>query len=284
MQLKQLLPQNFAPSEQNLQRVDSSTATTPARWLITNLRHSRILPVVYSSAERLELLKSARRSFEAQQNARNYFQFIVEDRAYFKFESLKHYGEVLKQHILRQCPQYDITHPIIRQVLNNMVRYFYGMPGEYDLNKGIILYGPTGCGKSFLFDTVFKVNPTRPLVMHNAVEMAYEYQKLGSKMFDNYRSNTEQAPNKFGVRHRYRVFDDIGVESTQKHFGSEANVMQSLIELRYASDALTFATTNLSMKDIAETYGSRVASRFAEMFTFVDMSGLPDYRFKNSTT
>lgn len=138
-----------------------------------------------------------------------------------------------------------------------------------DLNKGILLSGPLGCGKTSIMHLIkpffnvkydYKIKTTR--------EIAFEFSKNGFESFFQYNQNGTNLNRLTGY-----CFDDLGAESKMKHFGSECNVMAEILLSRYEKfiedKAVTHITTSLTASEIECFYGNRVRSRMREMFNLI---------------
>ena len=66
------------------------------------------------------------------------------------------------------------------------------------------------------------------------------------------------------------IIDDLGVEN--KAFNSYELLEQLLFE-RHRYEALTFITTNISMTNVLERYGSRIADRIPQMCNIITWKG-----------
>ena len=143
---------------------------------------------------------------------------------------------------------------------------------EIDLNKGILLSGPVGCGKTSLMHLIkpffntkysYKIKSTR--------EIAFEFSKNGFDSFNPYIQNLVNLKRLNGY-----CFDDLGSEPKIKHFGVECNVMREILLSRYEanieSKAITHITTNLSATEIESLYGCDLRSRMREMFNVIGFS------------
>lgn len=132
-----------------------------------------------------------------------------------------------------------------------------------DLEKGILLTGPIGCGKTTLMQLFqilsykhqrYRVIPTR--------KIAYEFQAEGFQIIHKYAQTI--API---------CLDDLGLEQTIKHFGNDCNTIAEILLQRYelyrSEDILTHATTNLTSSELEKLYGNRVRSRLREMFNLI---------------
>lgn len=169
--------------------------------------------------------------------------------------------------------------PRYREVMESFAKYFAGEAGVFPLDKGIILHGSVGCGKTtlfkaFNFGTMFQCDrPKRALNGHNTLlfgaakctDVADVYAEGGALALRRYYGGN-------------MLFDDLGVEALGVNFGQRENVMARVIQERYDRNGITFLTTNLTFKGIQDAYGERVASRLAEMCSWLDMGIDEDYR------
>lgn len=101
-----------------------------------------------------------------------------------------------------------------------------------DPDKGILLVGTIGCGKTSLMQLFnilthqhrkYTVKPTRAI--------AGEFLQNG---YDTIR--------KYGNSDTIYCFDDLGIEQNMKHFGNESNVMAEILLSRY--DLLRYRGNN----------------------------------------
>jgi len=132
-----------------------------------------------------------------------------------------------------------------------------------DLNKGILLTGPVGCGKTSWMQIVQTlVFPEDTFQVKSSRDIAYEFNQEGYTAILTY-----------GKRQRALCLDDIGVEQNIKFYGNECNTIAEILLQRYDllvnQKIVTHATTNLSAKEIENIYGKRVRSRLREMFNLI---------------
>lgn len=137
-----------------------------------------------------------------------------------------------------------------------------------DLNKGIMLSGPVGIGKTSLMNLMkiltsaehkFYIKPCR--------DISYEFIQDGYEVIQKY-SKGKLYPDPKTI-----CFDDLGTENNIKYYGNECNVMAEILLSRYdlfiAKKITTHITTNLSATEIEFTYGNRVRSRLRSMINLI---------------
>lgn len=137
-----------------------------------------------------------------------------------------------------------------------------------DLNKGILLSGPIGCGKTTLFKLMRKIPSQRKnFMMVSTRQVASEFLQSGFEVLETYSRG-----NLYNERRSPRTwcFDDLGTETTSKYFGNDCNVMAEILLTRYdlfrEKRIITHLTTNLTAGEIESMYGNRLRSRMREMF------------------
>jgi DNA replication protein DnaC len=137
---------------------------------------------------------------------------------------------------------------------------------QIDMYKGILLLGPVGSGKTSLMNLIRDFFPTsfRPIIKSTR-EISYEFNQEGYATID-----------KYGKTEKVFCFDDLGVESSLKHYGNECNTLGEIILSRYdqyiQSGTITHVTTNLNSVELEKMYGVRVRSRLREMFNLIAFS------------
>jgi DNA replication protein DnaC len=94
--------------------------------------------------------------------------------------------------------------------------------------------------------------------------------------------NGRTGEGKWGLIEKYAgsrclIMDDLGVEKTSKW---SMQTLYSIIDRRYRDERQTLVTSNLTLNEIAEKVGDRIASRIAGMCKVVEIKGR-DRRLKN---
>lgn len=131
-----------------------------------------------------------------------------------------------------------------------------------DPNKGILLSGPVGCGKTSLMKLLRHIVPHyKPYEVIPARNITFSFNNIGFKTIEEYGNSN------------FYCFDDLGVETTGRHFGKDCNVMGEILLSRYdlflQRKIRTHATTNLNAQELEERYGNRVRSRMRQLFNLI---------------
>ncbi|WP_136468588.1 ATPase [Flagellimonas onchidii] len=131
-----------------------------------------------------------------------------------------------------------------------------------DIDKGILLSGPVGCGKTSLIRLLKHLVPHRkPYEVVPTRNIVFGFNHIGYKTIEDY-GNTQ-----------FFCFDDLGVEPMGRHYGKDCNVMGEILLSRHDlfldKKIKTHATTNLNAAELEELYGIRVRSRMRQLFNLV---------------
>lgn len=131
-----------------------------------------------------------------------------------------------------------------------------------DIEKGILLSGPVGCGKTSLIRLLKYLVPHRkPYEVVPTRNIVFGFNHIGYKTIADYGNS------------QFLCFDDLGVEPIGRHYGKDCNVMGEILLSRHdlflKNKIKTHATTNLNAAELEERYGSRVRSRMRQLFNLV---------------
>ena len=138
-----------------------------------------------------------------------------------------------------------------------------------NLNKGILLSGPIGCGKTSIMNIMKYLTPTEhKFYVKPCRDISFEFIQDGYLIIHKYSKG-----KLYEFEPKTICFDDLGIESNLKYYGNECNVMAEIILSRYdvyiAKRIQTHITTNLSSSEIETQYGNRVRSRMRELFNLI---------------
>ncbi len=160
---------------------------------------------------------------------------------------------------------HESDRPILLKLCNYFIRDKENCEmHNIDLDKGILLSGPVGCGKTSLMKLLRHIVPLqRPYEIIPSRNVTFSFNHLG------YRTIEEFGNGKF------YCFDDLGIEPIGRHYGKDCNVMGEVLLSRYElykqtkGKIMTHATTNLNAEELEELYGNRVRSRMRELFNLI---------------
>lgn len=147
------------------------------------------------------------------------------------------------------------------EIYRILALYFSGNEGfakieEFSMEKGLILFGNVGCGKTTAINA-FRTIAVTTFPIFSCTKISNEYQKDGAGSIERYINLPEVC------------FDDLGIETSSKHFGDEKNVMAEIIHGRYdkfiSEGFKTHFTSNLAPEEVERFYGLRIRSRLREM-------------------
>ena len=192
-------------------------------------------------------------------------------------------------------PNYEMT-ANHKYLLKELLLYFTGNK-EFNgsLNKGILLTGSVGSGKSFLLEKIFKqytaeINRLNSYQLFNFKELSENFKIKGDVAFAELKANSQayrvSEKGKDETRLKTTVkpvlIDDFGAGNyLVKNYGNDINLIDTIIDMRYLvflrHRKLTHATSNLYISDFKAIADSRTISRMAEMFNILELDS-KDYR------
>ncbi len=201
---------------------------------------------------------------------------IKDNIIHYDFDKIKTYLNI-KGHILfgKSFRIYKEDEPLIFKLCCYFIQDHYSCAQMgIDTNKGILLSGPVGCGKTSLMmllqhlaphKTNYEMVPTRNIV--------FNFNASGFEVLEKYNQTKNYC------------FDDLGVEPTGSHYAKECNVLGEILLSRYdlftnnnlvaeRSRSITHITTNLNAQELEKRYGSRVRSRLREMMNVISFNSL----------
>ncbi len=198
---------------------------------------------------------------------------IKDNVVHYDFEKIKTYLNI-KGHLMfgNNFRIYKEDEPLIFKLCSYFIQDHYSCAQMgIDTNKGILLTGPVGCGKTSLMQlllhlaphkTNYEITPTRNII--------YGFNATGFVIIEKY------------IQPKSICFDDLGAEPIGNHYSKECNVMGEILLSRYdlftkinqpalslSKGSKTHITTNLNAEELETKYGNRVRSRLRAMFNLI---------------
>lgn len=219
--------------------------------------------IILTEEETIEALRAARESKHFLQRRLEYGQSLNKPRE-IPTATAESVYEIFKS-------QYEVDDDN-DYVVSNLCYYFTNDPRfSGDLNKGLLLFGGVGIGKTTLMH-FFKRNPKASFKVVSCRDIESDFSSEGEKSVRNCSYNIAISENEFMQKEIGFCFDDLGTEANAKFYGKEKNVMAEILLNRYDNRipfTYTHITTNLSHAEVKEQYGIRVYDRMKEMLNII---------------
>lgn len=178
------------------------------------------------------------------------------------------------------------TNPKIDEFYKNLIRWFHADPNfDGDIDKGFIIQGPTGTGKTLamqvmsIYRTIDDIKFIKGGITYRMNFEISSVNDITTRFIDNAFDGIQIFSNRFAL-----CLDDIGNELDQvKHFGNTLDVIGYILSERYSKGLLTFGTTNYNNNLLESKYGDRIMSRMHAMFNFITLNGADYRKIKKAT-
>jgi DNA replication protein DnaC len=190
-------------------------------------------------------------------------------------EQLEGWIKVLKQNIQKSCSSIGREYkPLHESILKELALYaIRDKSFKGNLNKGILIIGDVGSGKTFVMEAFCKLlcaMHRTPVFETSSRDIAKKYRKGSETMF-SLEDEISRSPIMF--------IDDLADEvDSSKVFGTEIFVGYEVLSTRYDvwinEGFITLATSNLDRKNLLLKYGKRIDSRIEQMFNVVVLDGI----------
>lgn len=177
-------------------------------------------------------------------------------------------------------PYFTLT-PDQEEFYLDMYAYFLRKPRRFDVNKGLLLLGNIGTGKTLSFQVMRKIFGGFNMINTRYVVRDFFASNPNTLIIDKYGRESFKRINNDAFDYDkplHWCFDDFGLESVNvKVYGNVANVMEEIIHDRYENylkhGMITFATSNLDAGQLEECYGQRTTDRLRQMMNVHVLTG-----------
>lgn len=236
---------------------------------MTDFQKENSLPQGATSMNKLDICREAikaRFTCERKENLALRFRFP------FEYEEYKLLLSDSANNILEKRRELEVfifdnkNEPIVEQL------YFYLTLDEQfsgDLQKGIMLVGKYGCGKTLIMQAVAE--------MYNTIIHSLHIQRPLLKFFKS--SELQEILKGKPIKTLSRmplIIDEFGREQKQiMDFGNLRSPMIELLCERYDTGAWTHGTSNFTLETLCSEnqYGKMTGDRLKSMFNFIELKG-----------
>ncbi len=146
-----------------------------------------------------------------------------------------------------------------KKFIENLYLYLTGNEDcEWKLNRGILVIGNYGSGKTILMLAFVGVNNF----------LAHNYR---GKLIETIKYKEIETDKDLIKETKKPLFiDDFGKETkTVNDYGTKKNPVYELISARYEDGGVTFGTSNFDEKDLEDMYGEYLFERIKSMFNII---------------
>lgn len=144
--------------------------------------------------------------------------------------------------------------------------------GDLDIKPGLILYGPTGVGKSTLAACVARARLDRGQAV-----LWVDFNDFLAAVQDTYGSQGDVTARDLtiGAAHaRFLIFDDMGDAERQRPISDDRrDITYSVLRHRRNEMLPTLITSNLTPEVMYQQFGARIADRVFECCHAVEVAG-----------
>ena len=179
-------------------------------------------------------------------------------------------------------PNFDINHAD-KRILNSIVAWVWKDSSinslGLDYNKGLFFYGSLGRGKTMTLRALRTYLVGLQNRCHRIRKQDYRlgtYWMSASELANKYAADGQTALTIYYEPDCCLFIDELGREpNPSNNFGTKLDVIQFLLQMRYDNrrSSVTHITTNLSLEEMANKYGSYIADRCLELFNFIEFKG-----------
>lgn len=187
---------------------------------------------------------------------------------------------IFKAELDKLCPSgLFVIEPDKRDLVNSVFAWVWKYDPwnrvGLDYRKGLFLYGPVGSGKSTLLKGLQKyMNSIKRRDVLNDDRIGF-FWKSASELANSYAGSGQEKLLQWCADCNLLI-DELGREPRPaKHYGTELNVIQFLLQLRYDHrfSNVTHLTSNIRPVDVMPMYGDYISDRFREMFNIIHWGG-----------
>lgn len=185
---------------------------------------------------------------------------VLESENFDTFDEM-YYNDTEVNENLSLTPRENIQK--VRDVCLDFIKHF---DEAYD---NLILYGPTGVGKTFLTHCIAKqlLDTSHTVLYLTSLEL---FDILEKNKFNKEDASTSNEQISYILNSELLIIDDLGTELVNSFTTSQ---LFYFIEERHMYQRSTIISTNLSFQELRDRYSERIFSRFTGYYNFLMIIG-----------
>ena len=240
--------------------------------------------ILLSEEETIEALRLAREKKETDLKKQEYWDKI-NSKMNWAIPTAIQFKEKLLQTKSQNGKPFQLT-DWNKDIVDALCLYFAGDPSfnaigeDFSLEKGILLLGVPGVGKTHLMN-FFNKNPHASFTIPTCKVIAERYvngwRRDDQSTIEFYSGlQTAEFGHVYDQVYLGICFGDLGAEEQGNNYGNKRNVIEEIIFNRYESHLpfkYTHFTTNLNADQLTTKYGERMRDRLREMCNVFVLNG-----------
>ena len=195
------------------------------------------------------------------------------ERATLSALNLTRRGVPKQHHFLELSDLHDFGNEGRRQVIEYVQNYCTNLDEAFYYNKGIMLYGSNGVGKTTIASLIVK---TAYKKRYTSMRCTYvDYMREYTRIWDIKDINAkEEAQDLF--YHNYKGVEFLVLEEVGKEVDSKLSpvILEDLLRFREDQGLPTIICSNLLPSEIMNKYGASVGSLLKGNFTPLELVGV----------
>lgn len=153
----------------------------------------------------------------------------------------------------------------------NILKKCKSIVDNFDTRKnGILIYGNTGTGKTFLSNCMAKALLDKGYTVLYLSSIELFDNTLSEVIINNNRSSENRDRYNYIFNCDFLIIDDLGTECTNSFVQSQ---LFEIIKNRYNKGLSTMISTNLTIRQMQERYTDRILSRIVDSFSVFNLYG-----------
>jgi DNA replication protein DnaC len=223
---------------------------------------------------------SKREQYQSEWQTSPMAQGVTVEKVDFTYEIMRvalHYIVTNSSILKRKGKRFTINDENAKR-LKRILRSITGdITGEYNVNKGIFLFGPPSTGKTFIMESIsYCLNNAYYTGWYHLDNAPYYYYYKELTLMAKEKGSTGFLKNIFNDK-KMIFIDDLGYKKeTHTNIYGKEDIVSLLVDIlyrKYLEGAIIHITCNLNLDFILDNFGQETHDRIVDMCTPVSWMG-----------